>query len=440
MRRAPRNDREKGTASILGTVAVTCIVTAVSGTDRRLPTLAGVAVLTAALLSRPVQAATPACSSLPNPVYLQAADTSEPALKAIGQQLRANTPKPITIIYSLNGSCTNIDAMYNNTKLTVNPNYVPSQTDVPGWDPTQPSPQCTIDPAGVPLDLVSSAIFINSCTTQTAPAAIETISGAAEPYVFVTPQADVTDLAITAEEAYFVFGFGANDQVTPWNDPAFMFIRTSTKGTQVAMGASIHVPPAKWQGVALSSSSSVVNAVATSTSPQKTIGILGGEVFDQNRNTLNALAFRAFSQNHAYYPDSTSPNSTSGTKDKRNVRDGHYVIWSRYFYLAPTDILTGAIDNPNAEYLLDMLTDRPASPMPAFDPLATIISVGQVPDCAMTVTRSSDGGDFSLYAPAAPCGCFFESQVGAAPASCVACSAATPCSSGTCRHGFCEAR
>jgi hypothetical protein len=434
MRHAPRNDPKKGSPRFTGPRG-DVYSGRVIGADRKRSTLASVAVLAAALLSRPTEAATPACSSLPNPVYLQAADTSEPALKAIGQQLRANTPKPITIIYALNGSCTNIDAMFNNTKLTVNPNYVPSQTDVPGWDPTQPSPQCTIDPAGIPLDLVNSAVFLNSCTTQVMPAAIQTFPGGVEPFVFVTPESDVTDLAITAEEAYFVFGFGASDQVTPWNDPSFMFIRPATKGTLVAMAASIHVPPAKWQGTVLSSSSNVVNAVATSTSPQKTIGILGGEVFDQNRNTLNALAFRTFSQNHAYYPD-----STSGTKDKRNVRDGHYVIWSRYFYLAPTDILTGAIDNPNAEYVLDLLADRPASPAPAFDPLATIISVGQIPDCAMTVTRTSDGGDLSLYPPAAPCGCFFESQVGTAPASCVACSSATPCSSGTCRHGFCEAR
>ena len=406
----------------------------VIGADRRRSTLASVAVLAAALLSRPTRAATPTCSSLPTPVYVQAADTSEPALKAIGQQLRANTAKPITIIYSLSGSCTNVDAMFNGTKLTTNPNYVPSQTDMPGWDPTQPSPQCTIDPAGVSLDLVSSAVFVNACTTQANPSGIETFPGGVEPVVFVIPEADVTDLAITAEEAYFVFGFGASDQVMPWNDPSFMFIRTTTKGTLITLGANIHVPPAKWQGVQLASSSSVVTSVATSTSPQKTIGILGGEVFDQNRNTLNALAFRTFSQNHAYYPD-----STSGTKDKRNVRDGHYVLWSRYSYLAPTDT-TGTIANPNAAYVLDLLTDQPVSPTPSFDPLATIVSVGQVPDCAMTVTRSSEGGDLSLYAPAAPCGCFFESLVGTAPTSCVACSSATPCSSGTCRHGFCEAR
>lgn len=389
----------------------------------------------ALLLARRAEAATPNCSSLPNPVYLQVADTLEPTLKALGQQLRANTPKPLTIVYVLNGSCTNINAMATGTKVTVNPNYVPSQTDVPGWDPTQPSPQCTIDPAGVPIDLASSAVFISNCTTDPLPAGIAAFQGAITPFVFVIPKADITDLAITAEQAYFAFGFGASGQETPWNDPAFMFIRPATKSTVVTMGASIRVPPAKWQGTQEAASSSVVRAVAMSTSPQKTIGILGADVADQNRTTLNTLAFRTFQQHHAYYPD-----STSGTRDKRNVRDGHYVIWSPTFFLAAVDVVSGAIENPDAEYVLDLLTDRIASPAPAFDPLASIISVGTIPDCAMGVTRSADGGDLSLYSPAAPCGCFYESQVGTAPASCVACSSTAPCSSGTCRHGFCEAR
>ena len=43
------------------------------------------------------------------------------------------------------------------------------------------------------------------------------------------------------------------------------------------------------------------------------------KVFDRNRQTLDSLAYKAFGQWYAYYPDSTST-----AMDKANVRDGHY--------------------------------------------------------------------------------------------------------------------
>jgi hypothetical protein len=403
--------------------------------DRHLRSLfaAGAALVALSPARAALAQTTPLCSSLPNPVYLQVGDTQEPLMKALGQKLRASTVNPLTIVYYLNGSCTNIAAMYAGTKLTQNPMYVPSQTDVPGWDPTKPSPQCTIDPNGVPLDLANTNVFVSACTTMTAPAGIGAFQGAIQPYVFVVPRAS-TQEAITAETAYFVFGFGANDQVMPWNDPAFMFIRAATKSTLVSMAANIRVPPAKWQGTVAASSSAVVNSVATSTSPEKTIGILGAEVYDQYRSTLRALAFRTFGQHHAYFPD-----STSATRDKQNMRDGHYVIWSPTVYLGPVDA-TGTLTNPKAKYIVDLISNGTPTPTPDFDPLATVISVGLVPDCAMKVTRSAEGGDLSLYSPAAPCGCFFESQVGSLPASCTACTTDATCNGGKCRYGFCEAK
>jgi hypothetical protein len=402
---------------------------------RRTPLAFAAALLAAAALTsapRDAAAGTPLCSSLPNPVYLQVGDTQEPLMKALGQKLRASTVNPVTLIYYLNGSCTNINAMYAGTPLTTNPSYVPSQTDVPGWDPTQPSPTCTIDPAGVALDLANSNVFVSACTNTAAPAGIASFQGAIQPYVFVAPTAS-SQVGITGEEAYFVFGFGAADMVTPWNDPTFMFIRAATKSTLVSMAANIHVPATKWQGTVEASSTAVVTAVSTSTSAEKTIGILGAEIYDQNRSTLKSLAFRTFGQHFAYYPDSTST-----ARDKQNLRDGHYVIWSPTVYLGPTGA-GGTLKNPLAQYVVNLITNQPATPTPDFDPLATVISVGLVPDCAMKVTRTVEGGDLALYSPAAPCGCFFESQVGAAPASCVACTSDASCNGGKCRYGYCEA-
>jgi hypothetical protein len=222
--------------------------------------------------------------------------------------------------------------------------------------------------------------------------------------------------------------------VTPWNDETQMFIRTTTKSTLLSMAAAIHVPAAKWKGVPFDKSTQVLDAVSMSVTPEKAIGILGAEVYDAHRDVVSDLAFRTFQQKHAFYPDSTATS-----RDKKNVRDGHYVIWSPTVYLAPDDT-QGVIVNPRAKYVVDMIQSRTTTPTPDFDPLATIISVGLVPDCAMKVTRAVEGGDLSLYSPAEPCGCFFESQVGTPSTGCMACTSDATCGTGKCRHGFCEAK
>ena len=392
---------------------------------------AAAALLTTASLGR-IASAAPLCSSLPNPLYFQVGDTQEPLLKALGKNLRESQVNPITIVYETSGSCTNIDAMYSGARLTTNPFYIPSAAEDPSWDPSRPSPRCAMDPAGVALDVVNSNVFVSACTRTPAPAGIGAFQGPVQPYVFVVPRAS-TQKGITAEEAYFAFGFGAAGEVKPWIDESLLFIRTPTKSTLLSMAAAIGVPAARWKGVPFDRSTEVLDAVATSTSPEKTIGILGAEIYDAHRDTTSALAFRAFKQRYAYYPDSTRTAT-----DKQNVRDGHYVIWSPTVYLAPVDG-QGVIKNARARYVVDMILSRTVAPKPDFDPLATIISTGLVPECAMKVTRSCEGGDLSLYSPAEPCGCFYESQVGNPGASCKACSDSAACGGGACRHGFCEA-
>jgi hypothetical protein len=376
----------------------------------------------------------PACSSLPNVVYMQVGDTQEPLMKQLGAKLRANTPFPVTIVYALNGSCTNIDALYNGVKLTVNPTYIPSTTEDPAWDPSKPSPACTIDTVGgVDLDIGVSATFIDSCTSTPPPSGIKLFTGPIQAYVFVVPEAS-SQKAITAEEGYYVFGFGTTGGITPWTNESLLFIRPATKSSVLTPAGAIGVPAAKWKGVKLAASSDVVNSVSQSTDPEATIGVLGVEIYDRNRPTLNALAFRAYQQRHAYYPDSTSQ-----AIDKQNVRDGHYLPWSPTVYIAHTDT-GGVVTNPLAKYIIDLVTSRDATPVPNFEPLQTIIGVNIIPDCAMKVSRQFEGGDLSLYAPTEPCGCYYESLTGGAPASCTTCTSDATCGSGKCRHGYCEAR
>jgi hypothetical protein len=99
--------------------------------------------------------------------------------------------------------------------------------------------------------------------------------------------------------------------------------------------------------------------------------------------------------------------------------------------------------NANAKLFIDILTNTADPGIPSgLDPVALVAQKGIVPLCAMTVTRSVEGGNLSLFAPPDPCGCYFESKLatGTVPASCTACTATTTCAAGmTCRHGFCEA-
>lgn len=373
------------------------------------------------------------CNTLPNPVYIQTGDTQEPLMKSLGQKLRESKINPMTLIYKTSGSCTNIDAMYKGTPLTTNPQYIPSALEDPTWDSSKPTPQCTVDPQGVALDLAVSALFVSTCDPSTPPAGIGLFQGPVQPYVFVVPKAGAQK-AITAEEAYFVFGFGTAGQVEPWTDESLFFIRTTTKSTLLTMAAAIGVPGAKWKGVMLDKSSEVLTNVATSPNPEKTIGILGAEIYDANRDKVNTLAFQAYKQTHAYYPDSTATSF-----DKRNVRDGHYTIWSPTVYLAPVDP-QGNIPNARVRYLVDMILSKTVAPVPDFDPLQVVISKGLVPDCAMKVTRSFEGGDLSLYSPAEPCGCFYETSVGQMSGACVTCTVDNECNGGKCRHGYCEVK
>jgi len=374
----------------------------------------------------------PSCASLTNPLYVMSGDTQVPILKELGKALRQDAT-PTTIVWQATGSCTIIDAVYNGTPLRQNLSYIPSD---PNWDPVSGTvPTCMPDSTGVPVQLGIPIVFPESCTSAPAPATVKAFKGAVQSFVFVVPKGS-TAQAISAEEAYLVFGFGAAGLVSPWTDDTFYFVRPATKGTQVSLGAVIGVPAAKWKGQKIDQSTAVASMVAASTALDKTIGILGTEIYDSlaNRAALRALSFEGYGQTGGYFPD-----ATVSAFDKRNVRDGHYVGWSHVFYLATVDS-AGAATDARAARVIDILTAAPAAAAPTgVDPLRLVAGKGLVPQCAMNVQRAAEGGPLTRFTSADPCGCAYEAATGATPAACTACSSAAPCATGTCRHGFCEA-
>jgi hypothetical protein len=392
---------------------------------RRLLLLAGLAVLA------PHTADAAPCDSLPNVVYVQAGDTQTNLLKRLGRKLRDNVDHPITLAFVTSGSCTNIQAMYTSVPITANPEIIPSTAEDPSWTPASAKITCTMAAGGKVPDVGNSALFVSSCTTEPPPATVKSTFGPVQAYVMAVPEAS-SQTAITYEEAYFVFGFGAAGMIAPWSGPEIsnLFIRTTTKSTLLTWAANISVPAGKWYGMAFDKSSDVVTKLETSTTPESAIGILGVEVYDAERASLNALAFRAKGQYAAYYPD-----STASSRDKKNLRDGHYTVWSPTEWLLATDANGNAI-NANAKYVVDLIAGKTVTPAINFDMAKIVAEVGLVPDCAMSVKRAFDGGPLSLYQPAESCACHYDALVDAS--SCAVCDAATPCASGVCRNNFCE--
>jgi hypothetical protein len=380
-----------------------------------------------------------ACSSLVNPLYIMSGDTQVPVLKTLGKALRQG-PNPVTLVWYATGSCTIIDALYHGTPLTQIPSYIPSD---PNWDPTTGTvPSCALESGGHNVDIGIPIVFPAACSTDIPPADLAAFKGPVQSMLFVVPKT-ASPMAISSQQAALVFGTGATANVAPWTDENFYFIRTPTKGVEVSLGTLIQVPPAQWHGQQISASNDVVTKVAASTQPEKTIGILGSETYDSaaNRATLKALAFQAGNQTNGYLPDSTAT-----AFDKRSLREGHYVAWAHVFYLtkvSSSDAGTSVPVNANAKLFIDILTNTANPGIPSgLDPVALVAQKGIVPLCAMTVTRATEGGNLSLFAPPDPCGCYFESKLaaGTVPASCTVCTASTSCAAGTtCRHGYCEA-
>lgn len=386
-------------------------------------------LLIAVAIAVPDSAVAAPCDTLPNPIYLQVGDTQTNLMKRLGRAMRDNTPKPVTLVFTTSGSCTNIQAIYTRVPFTGNMQYIPSTLEDPTWTPTSPTIACTPPAGGVVPDVANSALYNSACTPDAPPATVVLAEGPKQAYVMAVPIAS-SQTAITMEEAYFTFGFGIAGMIAPWNDETQMFIRTTTKSTLLAWGANISVPGGKWKGTPFDGSPQVVSALQTSASPEKAIGILGAEVYDANRSTLKVLAYRAQGQYAAYFPDSTFTSH-----DKKNVRDGHYTVWSPTIWM---DTVDGALApvKPDARYVIDLIAGRVVAPAQNFDMTAIVAAVGLVPDCAMGVKRAFEGGPLSLYSPVQSCVCKYESLVDSS--SCQVCSATVACSTGVCRNSFCE--
>lgn len=368
-------------------------------------------------------------------LWIENGDTQEPLLKRIGKKLIQSSGNKLRIVYRNRPTCELADNFYNARTLAAVANrplrYIPED---PAWDPaTAASPTCDAPAAPPTVDLAIGATFLSSCPTlPPKPANVTVVEGPNQAYGFIVGKAS-PEVAITAEEGYLAFGFpGGTGQAPPWLDQNLRFIRGTTASTTLTMSAAIGLTAGQMKAAAPSQTSLVLlNSVATAADTQAAIGILGTELYDQNRSQVKLLAFRTFRQIYAYFPDSSAT-----AFDKKNVRDGHYLPWSPTPYVFES--AAGAPSKAAVKRLFDLLTGKVVEA--DIDGLESVVASGLIPQCAMRVKRAFDGGDLSLFDPPEPCGCFFDENVPGGATTCTTCASDATCGGGKCRHGFCETK
>jgi hypothetical protein len=241
--------------------------------------------------------------------------------------------------------------------------------------------------------------------------------------------------------------------VTPWNEPSHLILRTTSSFVHQFLAESVFGNRAKVfydhpslttandarLGIQVQTNGASVDAVvaAGQINPESPIGYVSGSAADAARSRVKTLAYRHFGQSCAYWPD-----SAESTLDKINVRQGLYHFWTPGHFFAEVDG-SGAIENPVVAEFIGYFTGAIPSPEDVSPPiLERVIEAGDIPTCAMQVTREGTTGAVSSFAPDQPCGCYFE-QVATGESTCDPCDEANgndDCSGDqVCRYGFCEA-
>jgi hypothetical protein len=391
--------------------------------------------------ARSAQAQNVDCTTLPNPVYFPATSLVETFLAKVAPIL-ANAglvgADQMTIIYFPSSSCISYDLHKDQFALSGTATYyledgTKAACDMPGG-------------STIKSDLSAMDVGGTTCLGGgQPPATLKEYASHVEALGFVVPR-NSSQNAITATEAYYVMKYAGEEgkQVAPWTDPEFVIVRHGGSSTQLAIGAAIGVPGTQWNSnlTGFVTSGEVRDAIIAQNSTgnaEKVLGILNSSKWEAASNDMKVLAFEPFNNCiGALYPDSTATS-----RDKRNVRDGHYPLWTNLRYIArldeSEDITTsnGAEAAARVERFIDLMMG--VDSIDALDVNLAVIQTGNVPACAMGVKRDVDGGPVSAFEHPAPCECYFLEQNGV-DSGCTECTNDDPCGSGTCRLGYCEPR
>ena len=392
---------------------------------------------------------------LPNPIYGAGGSAETQTIQAVAIYLAGLQDHPITIFWSDPGACQGYQ-QYLNDAIT--------NTAVKYWSANGTAGTCnaTAQPAdfshmGNPHDFcVAGGLTVpNDYPTGygTVLAPVQTLN--------IIVDKDSSQKSISAEALYYVFGFGAGASgkaVAPWTNPAHVVTRNPTSFASQFLAQSIfhdstravYDDPGK-NGAGTTTNgyngrlgfrggdqAAVINQIDVfgGTNAESPIGYVSGSaiIADEKSTTgrkTKVLAYQHYDQACGFWPD-----STESSHDKLNVRTGKYHFWSPgHFYFHEDQ--NGDFVNPDVEAFLKAFVGSSNT-----DVLDRVIDNGDVPLCAMQVTRGGLDGAISSVAPDDPCGCYFESRV-AGTAECDSCRDGhnEDCSESgaVCRRGYCEA-
>jgi hypothetical protein len=368
------------------------------------------------------------CESLPKPlVYGVGGSAQRPLFSKLGAKLAASS-EPLTVVYASPGACFAMDAFKpdGDYKLTGTANYTLGD----GMEKT-----CQLPTAGVKAGFGSMQVGPTLCpNVEKLYDGVGDFEGPVSTTNFIVP-VQSSQNSISAEAAYFVFGFGDQGQADPWTDNNLIIRRNETSAVQLYVALAAGVPPSKFKGIDAMTNGNSIKFVADATNKEAAIGFVSGENADQNRETVRTLAYQHKGQTCGYWPDS------SATKfDKANVRNGQYYLWGPTHLFAKIDA-DGKITDESARKLLGYLSGD-VTPPSDVNILDVTIANGNIPQCAMQVKRSGDLGPISSFQPDEPCGCYYEAKA-TGNTACDKCESSDDCASGdakVCRHGYCEVK
>jgi hypothetical protein len=373
-------------------------------------------------------------------LYIAGPDSMIDVLRGVAASL---WNEGVHVYYKGYPSCLGITALVNNEPTTPDPAELgtPNAHAAAYW-PGDPDAETTCDvpfddtvegEPEVVADITLSEVFPTTCASfPNGLGSVRDFQGPALGFsFFVHPDSPAT--SISAEAAYLVFGFGAeSNAVAPWTDPATIFHRDANSGTENIFAKTLGLDVEKWKGTSLNSTGALIAGVVDATGADVETAIAGANVarLDGIRDQVRPLAYQHYDQTCGYFPDSTATSF-----DKRNLRDGHYPLWGVVHILTRVDG-DGLPVNPGANRFINLVlgTDE----IEGLDAIALEAQSGLIPQCAMNVIRTEDGGPLASSQPLRPCGCYFESLVGETDCQACATSSDCPTERPECSYGFCE--
>jgi hypothetical protein len=394
----------------------------------------------------------PSCRSYVQSQYGAAASqvvlaTGSTALSTFISQVQTGLTKeqtPIYLVFQATGSCVGVASIFD-------PSTNPMQeslgkvtyADNTGTVHTVAS-ECVVN--GDTADIGFSDVFYSSCSQYSMsmgpPNGVKDNFGPVQVMNFIVPALSQHD-SIDLQAAYYIFANGGQaggPSIAPWTNPNQFFIRSSASGTQSMISAALRpLDPAKWWGVNSGSSGGVITNVTNADLSQdggaidQSIGIAASDVVDQNRlgningmtgqqPTVKILAIQDQRTPTSSCAGAVYPDATSSTYDKLNVRNGIYPIWG------PSHLYTqmnGAPNGTSVGEIVDVFTGLHA--LPSTPLIGNFAGKSVIPLCAMHVSRTSDGQDYSPFKPQKRCDCYYDSKVAGGMTSCQACTTDNDC-------------